>query len=157
MAGFAALGTPQSRSVDVAALLDELLDAHHDEIRERRLLVLKELDRTQPNVPTDREHLRFAFGALLDKALSLMPERGDLYLASKHHGNGLRGLPSVRILLRYHSPHRIALPRDEAGVSLAENTLELVIAETLVSGLGGRLTIDSTDGEETVLVVDLPA
>jgi signal transduction histidine kinase len=157
MAGFAGLGPPESRSVDIAALLDALLDARRDEIRERRLLVLKELDRTQPNVPADPEHLRFAFGALLDKALSWMPERGDLYLASKHHSSLLRGLPSVRILMRFHSPLRIAPLRDAAGVSLTENALEVVIAETLIRGLGGRLTIDSTDGEETVAVVDLPA
>ena len=153
MAGFAALGPPIAFGGRRGA--SRLLDAH------RRVQSgaagLEELDRTQPNVPADDEHLRFAFSALLDKALSLMPDRGDLYLASKHHDSGLRGLPSVRILLRYHSPHRIAPLRDEAGVSLAENTLELVIAETLVRGLGGRLTIDSTDGEETVLVVDLPA
>lgn len=156
MSGFATLGPAQPRAVDVAALLDEILDAHRDEIQSRRLLVLKELERGQPLVQADPEHLRFALSSLVGKALSLMPERGDLYLASKHHASA-RGAASVRVLLRYHTPRRIRGDAARTGVSLAENTLELVIAETLIRGLGGRLTLDETEADESVLVIDLPA
>lgn len=157
MSGFATLGPAQPRPVDVASLLDEVLDAHRDDIQARRLLVLKEIDRGQPLVRVDLEHLRFALAALVGKALSLMPERGDLYLASKHHPALGRSPASIRILLRYHTPRRIGADPSFAGVSLAENALELVMAETLIRGLGGRLTLDETEADESVLVIDLPA
>ncbi|HVP28889.1 MAG TPA: histidine kinase dimerization/phospho-acceptor domain-containing protein [Myxococcota bacterium] len=157
MSAFANLAAPGPGIVDVAELLDEILESHRGDIQQRRLLVLKELDRSQPLVHCDPEHLRFALAGIVGEALALIPERGDLYLASKHHASGLRGLPSVRILLRHHSPSGLARREPLEGVSVAENSLELVMAESILRGLGGRLTIDSTDADETLLVVDIPA
>ncbi len=154
---FVDLGPAREGAVDVAGILDALLEGHRDAIERRRLLVLKELDRSQPTARGDAAHLQFALGALLDKALELVPDRGDLYLASKHHASGLRGAPSVRVLLRYHSPVRIARKPGVEGVSLAETALEIVLAESVVRDLGGRLTVDSSDADETVILIDLPA
>jgi DNA-binding NtrC family response regulator len=154
---FADLGPARDGTVDVAGILDALLEGHRDAIQRRRLLVLKELDRSQPTARGDATHLQFALSALLDKALELVPDRGDLYLASKHHASGLRGEPSVRVLLRYHSPVRIARKPGIEGVSLAETALEIVLAESVVRDLGGRLTVDSSDADETVILIDLPA
>jgi signal transduction histidine kinase len=155
----------QRQPVDVAALLDALLDERREEIQARRLLVLKELDRSQPFALGDRDQLRAAFAGLLGKALALVPERGDVYLASKHHGSGLHGEPTVRVLLRYHNPDQ---PRSEivdhegagirpGGISVEETALEFVIAEAIIRAQGGALTVDNTDAQETVIVVDLPA
>jgi signal transduction histidine kinase len=160
----------ERQPVDVAALLDALLDEQREEIRSRRLLVLKELDRNQPFAMGDHDQLRSAFAGLLAKALDLVPEQGDLYLASKHHSSGLRGSPTVRILLRYHNPAAVTgeplpaeIPPHElsdaatVGISLEETALEFVIAEAIVRAQGGTLTIDNTDSQETVIVIDLPA
>jgi signal transduction histidine kinase len=43
------------------------------------------------------------------------------------------------------------------GVSTADHALELAIAETVVRAHGGALAVDTSDGEETVIVLDLPA
>ncbi|MBW2272207.1 MAG: hypothetical protein JRG96_02980 [Deltaproteobacteria bacterium] len=155
----------QRQPVDVAALLDSLLDERREEIQARRLLVLKELDRNQPFALGDRDQLRSAFAGLLAKALELVPERGDVYLASKHHTAGLHGAPTVRVLLRYHNPEQA---RDQAeipprelpgaeGISLEETALEFIIAESIIRGQGGALTVDNTDAQETVIVIDLTA
>jgi hypothetical protein len=128
-------------------------------IHERRLLVLKELDRSRPLALGDAEQLRFAFEALLPKCLDLVPERGDVYFASKHHDAGLRGMPSVRVLVRFRGPRaegkRGAAP--VPGISPAENALELVVAEAVARAQGGALAIQAGEGDETVLVLDLPA
>jgi len=157
LAQFAALAPPRSEPVDVAELLDRLIEGHHEEIQRRRLLVLKELDHSQPLAHGDPAHLELALGSLLDKTLELVPERGDLYLASKHHASGLRGKPSVRVLIRYHSPTQIARKEGIEGTSLAESTLEIVLADALVRGMEGQLTLDASGAEETLVVLDLPA
>jgi signal transduction histidine kinase len=61
----------------------------------------------------------------------------------------------VRVLVRFHDPGGDALPPRAAGV--VEGSLELMIAELVVRAQGGTLSLASTEGEETVIVIDLPA
>lgn len=153
----ASLAPPMEADVDMEALLTELLRERRDAIRRRRLLVLKELDADQPLATGDADQLRFAFEALLNKALDLVPEEGDIYCASKHHATGLDGRPSLRVLLRYRSAEDgDASGRPLEGLSPAENALEFVIADAVIRAQGGRLAVNPGDAE-TVVVVDLPA
>ncbi len=148
--------------VDVAGLLDALLDERQDQIQSRHVLVLKELDRAQPFAMGDPQRLHGAFRGMIHRALALVPERGDVYVASKHHPSGLRGEPSVRILLRFQtgSPP----PRSEIvdgveieGVSESEVALEFVAADAAIRDQGGTFSMDTTDSQETVIVIDLQA
>jgi DNA-binding NtrC family response regulator len=148
---------PQPRPVDLGRLLEEVLEKHRGAIHERRLLVLEELDRSHPRALCDPEQLRFALEALLDKSLELVPARGDLYLASKRHASGLRGEPSIRVLLRYRGPEAAAGAPQLPEVSPAANALEFAIAELLIRAQGGSLALDTSDPNETVIVLDLPA
>jgi hypothetical protein len=83
-----------------------------------------------------------------------VPERGDVYIASRHHGSALGGNPSMRVLLRFHTP---GAGSSAPGVSLAENSLDLMIAEIIIRAQGGDFAVAATDGEETLIVTDLPA
>lgn len=143
-------------AVDVARILDELLEAHREALQQRRVLVLKELDRHEPFVVADPAQLRVALDCLLDKALALVPERGDAYVASRHHASGLRGGPSVRILVRFQGP---PVDRDDAarGLTVAAASLDLIVSEALVRAQGGTFHLDASDSGETVVVLDLPA
>jgi DNA-binding NtrC family response regulator len=152
----ASLAPPVVARVDIEALLGELLRERRDVIRQRRLLVLKELDAERPHASGDPDQLRFALEALLNKTLELVPEDGDLYCASRHHDAGLHGRPSLRILLRYRGPEAPAAAIPVEGVAPAENALEFVIAEAVIRAQGGDLAVDAGE-TETVVVVDLPA
>jgi len=154
LAGFPA---PQRRTVDVSRLLEEVLEKRRGRIHERRLVVLEELDRRHPSALCDPEQLRFAFEALLDKSLELVPERGDLYLASRRHDSGLRGEPCLRVLLRYRGPDASAGGPQLPDASPAANALEFAMADLLVRAQGGSLALDTSDRNETVVVLDLPA
>ena len=110
----------------------------------RQLLVLKELDKSRPLALGDEEQLRFAFETMLDKCLGIVPERGDVYVASKHHETGLRGMPSVRVLVRFRGTE-------------GENALEFFVVEAVAHAQGGTLAVQAGEGDETVLVLDLPA
>lgn len=159
----AALPPPERQAVDVGGLLEEVLEQRRAAIHRRRLVVLEELDRSRPTALCDPEQLRFAFEALLDKSLELVPERGDVYLASRRLDPGLAGGPCVRVLLRYRGPAtpgagRPGGPGTPAGeLSPAANALEFAIAEMVVRAQGGSLALDTSDSSETVLVLDLPA
>jgi two-component system response regulator PilR (NtrC family) len=154
LAAVANLAHPERDKVDVAALLEDLLEQRRQSIRAQRLLVLKELDTSEPHALCDRAQLQFALDTLLGKALEWVPTHGDVYLASRHHPAGPSGGPSVRILIRFHHPPSPAGGRAQASV---EGSLELMIAEIVLRAQGGSLSVTSTDGEETVIVIDLPA
>jgi len=160
LARFAELpATSAGERVDIAALLEEQLEALRGEIEARRLLVLKELDRNQAPALGSRAAFAFAFEALLARALAWVPERGDLYLASKSIASGLRGEPTVRVVLRFHRPGERRSPGAAPGDVPAERelALDIVLAEQAVRSQRGSLRIDATDAEETVIAVDLPA
>jgi hypothetical protein len=155
----AAFPEPERRAVDVGALLREVLEKRRATIHGRRLVVLEELDRSNPTALCDPEQLRFAFEALIDKSLELVPERGDVYLASRRHEAGLRGEPSVRILLRYRGSESQASETAAAAAELspAANALSFALADIVVRAQGGTLALDTSDRSETVVVVDLPS
>jgi DNA-binding NtrC family response regulator len=159
LATFADLPRAAAREpVDVVAILEEQLEALRPEIEARRLLVLKELDRTQAPAIGDRTAFAFAFEALLTRALAWVPERGDLYLASKAIAQGLRGAPTIRVVLRFHRPgERRRTTGPGAPPSDRELALDVVLAELAIRAQRGSLRIDATDAEETVIAVDLPA
>jgi hypothetical protein len=157
LARVASFGPAGVETIDVTALLGELLEARRDQVRERRLLVLQELDTQRPEARGDPEQIRFALDALLDACFALVPERGDLYLASKHPPTGLRGGPSLRVLARFHGPQRGTATGRLPGLSPAENSLALVLAELVVHAQQGSFTLNESQGGETLVVLELPA
>ena len=162
LSGFAALEPAQTAPVNVAALIEQLLEERRSRIQARRLLVLKEIDSASPFALGDEAQLRFALESLIDRTLDWVPERANLYLASKHHPSGLRGGPAVRVLIRFHTPSPASrAPSVDATVpddlSLRYTSIEIVLAELVIGSQGGTLAVDTTDAEETVILLDLPA
>lgn len=148
--------------VDVAQLLEDLLDEHRDEIQSRRLLVLKELDHGAPHAIGDPQLLRDAFAGLIKRALESVSDRGDVYIASRHHARpaspqagaatgGGPGTPTLRVLIRH------GVETSSAQVGSAGAQLDAVMAQSMVHSMGGTFTQDRTDAHECVVVIDLPA
>jgi DNA-binding NtrC family response regulator len=161
----AILAPTRREPVDVASVIDDVLTEHGPLIQERHLLLLKELDRTAPYVLADKGQLERAIAGVLATAIKMVPERGDVYLASKHNSQGFTGQPTVRVLLRYHVPS-LGRPLGDLlqdddfhieGITQSETSLDFLIAEAIVRAQGGAMTIDTTDAQETVIVIDLPA
>ena len=143
--------------VDVTGLLEELIEGQRANIQTKRLLVLKELDRDHPHAFGDETALRPALGGVLAQAIEEIPVRGDLYLASSHH-TAIEGRASMRVLFRYRVETRFTADREELAASgLLEARLDHAQAERVVREQGGSLTIDTTQAEETLIVIDLPA
>ncbi len=150
LARLGSLATPGREPVDVSAMLARLLERERPRIRERRLVVLEELDRAQPNVLGDAEQLRFALGLLLEETLGWMPERGDLYVATRRQSDRADGAPTLRILLRFRGPVG-------DGLGFGENALSVAAVEAVVRGHGGTLALDSSATGEATVLIELPA
>jgi len=156
---FSELGPAEAKPVNVSTLLLTLLEEQRAAFEQRRLLVLRELERDRPHALADQEALRFAFEAVLLRALEWAGERADLYLASRHHPSGLRGGPAMRVLLRFHGDaSSLADLRADAPelLSRRDADLELLLAEELIRAQGGVFTVDAS-GDEAVVLIDLPA
>jgi len=149
-----ALGPPEPQPVDVAALLQGALEQRRPRIRARRLVVLEELDRREPEARCDPQQLALALETVLDEVIDRIPESGDVYLASRRDETGLRGNACVRVLVRYRGPR--ASSRDAATEPVA-NALGFAIADLLVRAQSGAMTVDSGERGETLLLLDLPA
>ncbi len=148
----ASLDAPRRDKVDVSEMIEGLLEDRREAFRRRHHLVLKELDSSHPAAIADAAQLRLAFEALFDKAIAIVPDRGDLYIALRRHETGSNGA-AVRVLLRFCDPS--AAGADTLGP--LQNSIEFLIAELIVRAQGGRLTLGASEAEERVLVVDLPA
>jgi len=140
----------KTEPVDVAQLLERLLDELRDDIQARRLLVLKELDHNLPHAIGDPLLLRDAFSGLVKRAIAAVSDRGDIYIASRHHVSPSAGRPTLRVLIRYGT-------EPGATQDAAAGHLDAVMAQTIVRSLGGTYTEDTTDADECVIVIDLPA
>jgi len=152
--------------LDLSSLVTELLDRCRAEAAERQLLVVEELDREQPFVLAEAGPLQAALEGLIQRALSEVPDRGHVYLASQRNEAGLGGKPALRLLLRYQ--HRFSSTGSAAGVlarsdgsghalSPPTHATEFSFAEAVVRAHAGAFTLDTTDPNETVVVIDLPA
>jgi signal transduction histidine kinase len=139
--------------VDVSALIEGLLAERRERIGRGRLVVLSELEREAPRALGDAEALETALAGLIDRALDSLPARGDLFIATRRLARAGDGRPRLRILLRHHDPQASGVGGELDPVN---HILEYVLAETIVAGLGGRLTIDPSQGPETLIVIDLP-
>ncbi len=150
---FVRFGAPNPRPFELAAALASELDARHSLARARELVVLRELDFEAPPLVADEAQLRFAIGALLDRALRLVPRGGDVYLGSAWNRKRDERPAGHRILLRFHSPEDVlAGPLDDPDAAF----VEVVMARDLFARAGGTFAVDASGPQDNVILVELP-
>ena len=150
---FLRFGPPIPRPFDLAPALAAELEARQPQARARELVVLRELDFEAPPLVADEAQIRFAFGALLDRALHLVPRGGDVYLGSAWTRKRDEGASGHRVLLRFHSPEDVlASPADDSEAAF----IEVVMARQIIARAGGTFAIDASGPQDNVILVELP-
>jgi len=150
---FLRFGPPNPRPFDLAPALAAELEARQPQARARELVVLRELDFEAPPLVADEAQIRFAFGALLDRALRLVPRGGDVYLGSAWARKRDEGASGHRVLLRFHSPEDVlASPTGDSEDAF----IEVVMARQIVARAGGTFAVDASGPQDNVILVELP-
>ena len=152
---FSGFGAPDPKAVDLAALLTGVLQSRLATIRERRLVMLEELDHEAPPIDADEEQLRFAFDALFGRALRMVPSGGDLYVGSRYLAATDDQPARHRILIRFHSPEDVLVPPDEAAAGGIP--LEVLIARSLVERINGSLGVDVSGPHDNLVLIEIPS
>jgi DNA-binding NtrC family response regulator len=151
---FSQLGPPECHPVALAPLVASELQALHPTTRERSLIVLRELQTDGPPALTDEAQLRFVLSSLLQRALRMVPEGGDLYVGSHYHPASDRREARHRLLIRFHSPEDVLVaPDDTQGPRIP---LEVIIARALVLRMRGSFAVDASGPQDNVIVIELP-
>ena len=146
---FASFGTPSSEPVDLAALLYQELERRQSQMRARELVVLEELERGAHPAMVDRAQRSFAIGALLDRALKMIPPGGDLQVGNFQQG------ARHRVLIRFHSPEEVLVP--PPGLPGASLPLEVLLARAAIERMGGRFSADASGANDNLILLELPA
>ncbi len=152
---FAGMKPPAAEVVDLGILIRDELDRYQAELRTRSLVVLREIQDDGPPALADEAQLRFALRALLDRAIRMIPDGGDLYLGSLYHPAKGQHPAHHRILLRFHSPEdTLVVPDDLPGPSLP---LEILLARDVIQRMNGHIVVDSSGAQDNLILIDLPA
>lgn len=151
---YASFGAPRPEPVDVAACARDELDQRQRILHKRSIVLLRELDTDAPRAMADPEQLRFAVGALLDCALRMVPEGGDLYVASRRRVSQGAEPASHRLMIRFHSPEEVlGGPEDVPGTA---THLEIVLAQRLIERMSGEFAADTSGSQDNVILIQLP-
>ena len=144
----------KTESIDLPSLITSELEKRQAKSRARSLVVLRELDQESPHALADDAQLRFALGALLDRALRMVPTGGDLYIGSRHHPAEAQLPPRHRLLIRFHSPEEVLVaPDDSQGPRIP---LDVLMARALIVRMHGTFAIDSSGAQDNVIIIELP-
>jgi signal transduction histidine kinase len=151
---FSQFGAPKTAAQELAPLIASELEALQPAMRQRSLVVLRELQTDSPPVSVDEDQLRFALRGLLNRALRIVPAGGDLYIGSHHHPASGGREARHRLLIRFHSPEEVLVaPDDTQGPRIA---LEVIMARALILRMGGSFAADSSGAQDNVIVIELP-
>jgi signal transduction histidine kinase len=146
-------GKPRREPYDLARAVGAELDQRQERTRAGALVVLRELDADAPPVMGDEEQLRFAVGALLDRALRMIPRGGDLYVGSLHHPPEAGRPGRHRLLIRFHSPEEVLLGPDEGPEPAPP--VEVVLARDLIERAGGSFAVDASGAQDNVILIEI--
>jgi signal transduction histidine kinase len=145
----------------VERLVESLLPAVAEPMRERAIELRLELPRDLPSVRVDPMQLEQALLELVSNALDAMPAGGQLHVAAESRNGGSPG-GEVVIEIGDTGPgipaHVLPSVCEPFFTTRQEGTgLGLAIAKRYVEQNGGRLEIESSPGSGTRVRVRLPA
>ena len=155
--GFARRMEPQQDSVDTNAMVIEALSFIESEATFRQVELVQDLDTNLPLIKSDRAQLQQVVLNLLNNALDASSEGGRITVSTRDKGDSVAitvedqgtGIP-LDVQDRIFDPFfTTKAPGEGSGLGLS-------ICHTIMKGIGGALTFESTPGNGTVFTIQLP-
>jgi two-component system phosphate regulon sensor histidine kinase PhoR len=144
--------------VDVRSLVSEVVDLAREEVVDGHEFVLDLPEMPLP-ARTDSDKLRQILLNLIDNAVRFSPGGGRVTVAARRRGETIVltvadqgvGIPETEQERIFSKFYRVG-DAQTGGTGVG-----LFIAQGLVSALGGRITVQSAEGQGSSFVVELPA
>jgi signal transduction histidine kinase len=144
--------------IDVASVVKEAVETVEEVEAEGHEFVL-DLPEGPLSAEADRDKLRQVFTILFDNAIRYSPDGGTVTVGARRKDETLEvrvvdqgiGVPEAereRIFRKFY--------RGEGGGENGGTGLGLFIAQGLVAAMGGRIWVDSTEGEGSSFAFELP-
>ncbi len=156
----AMLAYPGRESIQLHALLNEMLVSYQKLAQQKQLVIRADLPADLPAVTASREALQLVFGNLLDNAIKFT-SRGEIRLSARQSGKqvqvevadeGIGIAPeSIPHLFERFYRTKEAVERGIGGTGLG-----LALVKETIEGLGGSVTVTSRPDEGTTFRVVLP-
>jgi PAS domain S-box-containing protein len=147
--------------IDVRSVVEEVVESADGQSRARGHRIVVELPDGSLEAEADREKLRQILANLLDNAVKFSPDGGTITIAASEQDDSVLvsvadegiGIPDEdqrRIFTRFYRGE--AVGREPGGGT----GLGLFIAQGLVAAMGGRMWVESREGEGSVFAFELP-
>lgn len=146
-------------SVDLKALINQVIETFQDEIHQKRLSFEIGIPSDLPEVRGDREMLEEMLENLLSNSIKYTPEGGRIGINFLIHPRGIRmvlsdngrGIPRADQPYLFREFFRGSNVHDVIGTGLG-----LAIVKEIVSKHGGTIEVESEEGLGTTFFIDLP-
>jgi two-component system NtrC family sensor kinase len=145
--------------VDAAAALDETVGFVAKEAEAMQIRIVRTYDRDVPMIRSSLARMQQVFLNLLNNALDAVGREGEVRLAVSRFGDGVEvsvadNGPGIPDALR----ERVFEPFFSTKGSSPHNAgLGLAICRETMIGLGGTITVASTEGQGTTFTLRFPA
>lgn len=153
----------QRQKVDIAKLIQEILDEQHSQFNERNQEISYQKKAGQIIASVDKDRLRMVLENLVDNASKYTPARKKIVISlSKAKDNSVKinikdegvGIPKQDIDKIFNKFVRID---NQLSVMVGGSGLGLYLVKKIVDLHDGRISVRSTLGKGTVFTLSLPA
>ena len=157
MLGFARRMEPHQDTFDANDVVDEALSFIEREASFRGVQLVRQLDPDLPPIRSDRAQLQQVILNLANNALDAVTDGGSIRVTSRADDDSIvltveddgRGIPAEHREKVFDPFFTTKAPGEGTGLGLS-------VSHTIMMGLQGSLTFDSTPGKGTVFEVRLP-
>jgi two-component system sensor histidine kinase BarA len=147
-------------TVVIEQLLGDVAATLAPKARKRSIDIAVAVDPGLPEVQGDPDRLRQVFVNLVDNAVKFSPDGGTVTVAARRKTGAVEvrvvdrgpGIPAAERARIFRKFYRGDFARDQPG----STGLGLFIAEGLVRAMGGRIWVDSEEGEGSSFTFELP-
>jgi signal transduction histidine kinase len=151
----------QVSSINLGEILEQVIEEYREEINQKDLDLLVEVDKNIPEVTAAPEQIKSVWSNLISNAVKFTPEQGEIAIGLQYRDGALKGcVEDTGIGIPLEDQEKLfteffrAENAKQAGVP--GTGLGLVIVKRVVEGLGGNVSVTSDVGAGSTFAFSIP-